>query len=294
MRQAWYEVEMQAARLWVWLVATLPLSVSLGLARWLGRIIFFVWRRRRRVAIDNLLTTGMATDERVAKRMGCATFESFVVMVVETIIARERLSVENWAESVKLLVTPEAEALLREKGRGLIVASAHLGNWEVAARAVSQIKPMCVVYRPVKNPKLNAFLHSGRSGEHLKYMSRLESDPKRFLIALSTGEMVALMVDQHVGDGRVKVDFMGRPTWTSKAVAMLHFTTRAPLLVAVAVRTGALQYEVHAVGPIRGERTGDRERDVTALMQRVSDEVEALIRRYPEQYMWGHRRWKVE
>jgi KDO2-lipid IV(A) lauroyltransferase len=73
---------------------------------------------------------------------------------------------------------------------------------------------------------------------------------------------------------------------------MLHLATRAPLLVAWAIRTGPLRYVVEAVGPIDVPRTGDRDKDTRALTQALTDVVEQVARQYPEQYLWGHRRWK--
>jgi KDO2-lipid IV(A) lauroyltransferase len=153
---------------------------------------------------------------------------------------------------------------------------------------------MCVIYRPFNNPYLNRALHQGRSGERLRLVSRLDRDPMRFLHALAAGEIVALMIDQHAGGpaARTAVNFFGRPAWTTKTVAMLHLTTRAPLLGAFTIRTGPLRYEVHTVGPVRWKRTGDRDADAQGITQALTDEIEKIARRHPEQYMWGHRRWK--
>jgi KDO2-lipid IV(A) lauroyltransferase len=87
--------------------------------------------------------------------------------------------------------------------------------------------------------------------------------------------------------------FFGRQAWATKSVAMLHLTTRAPVLVACAVRIRPLRYAVHIRGPVTCERTGDREKDAAALTQALTSEIEAVVRRYPEQYMWGHRRWRA-
>ena len=82
----------------------------------------------------------------------------------------------------------------------------------------------------------------------------------RFVRALVDGEIVALMVDQHaVRGGRVAVQFFGRPAWATKSVAMLHLTTRAPVLLACAVRLRPLRYALQVVGPVTVERTGDRD-----------------------------------
>jgi KDO2-lipid IV(A) lauroyltransferase len=288
----WYLVEFGAAQTLLFFISVAPLPLVLGLADCSAGLSFFLWRSRRRTAIDNLLKAGVCANEAAARQMAFASFRSFTVMVAESIVARRRLTAENWSSYVKLHISPEAEVLLKEPGLGLLAASAHIGNWEVAARAVSMIKPMCVVFRPFNNPYLDRAARKSRSGERLRLVSRLDQNPMRFIEALASGEIVALMIDQHVTKGRIAVQFFGRPAWTTQTVAMLHFTTRAPLLLAFAIRTGPLRYEVRTAGPIECERSGNREKDVLALTQALTNEIEKIARTYPEQYMWGHRRWK--
>lgn len=292
LRQLWYLVEFGAAQALLFFIGVTPLPVVLAAAEVSARLSFFLWRSRRRTAIDNLLRAGVCANETAARQVALDSFRAFTFMVAESILARRRLSAENWSSHVKLLLSPEAEELLKRPGLGLVAASAHIGNWEVAARAVSMIKPMCVVFRPFNNPYLDRAARRRRSGENLRLVSRLDREPMRFLEALARGEIVALMIDQHVTKGRVAVQFFGRPAWTTQTVAMLHLTTRAPLLLAFSIRTGPLQYEVHALGPFEGKRSGDREKDVLALTQTLTHEIEKIARKYPEQYMWGHRRWK--
>ena len=64
------------------------------------------------------------------------------------------------------------------------------------------------------------------------------------------------------------------------------------MIVTCTIRTGPLRYEVHGVGPLTFERTGKRAEDVKNITQALTNEIETLARRWPEQYMWGHRRWK--
>ena len=226
--------------------------------------------------------------------MARAAFRTLALMVVETAIVRRRITRENWTAYVELHAPADVEALLRRPGRGLIVASAHLGNWEVAALVASLFKPTCAIYRPFNNPYLDRAVRARREAEGLRLVSRFRDDPMRFVRALASGEIVALMVDQHaVRGGRVAVQFFGRPAWATKSVAMLHLTTRVPVLLAFTVRLRPLRYALHIVGPVTVERTGDREKDAVALMQALTSEIEAAVRRYPEQYMWGHRRWRV-
>lgn len=269
-----------------------PLPLVTGFANFAAAVAFVVWGKRRRTAISNLLASGVAPDAAAARRLAKESFRAFCLMVGESIVARRRLTADNWREFVTLKLSPEAEALLADPAQGVIAASAHLGNWEVAARAVAMLKPLVVVHRPFSNAHLEAVAHGRREGTNLRMLSRLEREPMRFLQALNRGEAVALMIDQHAAEQRVRVDFFGRPAWTTTSVAMLHLLTRAPLVAAFAIRTGPLRYEVRAVGPVRFTRTGRREEDVRAITQALTAEIERVAREFPGQYMWGHRRWK--
>jgi KDO2-lipid IV(A) lauroyltransferase len=288
----WYLLQLVVVQTLLVFIGIAPLPMVLAAADLVATLTFNLWRSRRRTAIDNILKAGICVGEEAACRMALASFRAFTVMIAESIVARRRLTAANWSRHVEMRLSPEADALLRDPRKGLLVASAHIGNWEVAAHAVSMVKPITVAFRPFHNPCLERAARKRLTGENLRYVSREEPNPMRFVQSLAKGEIVALMIDQHVARGHVAVRFFGRPAWTTQILAMLHLTTRAPLLLAFALRTGPLRYEVRTVGPVQGARTGDREKDVLALTQALTDEIENVARAHPEQYMWGHRRWK--
>jgi KDO2-lipid IV(A) lauroyltransferase len=274
------------------LLAMAPLRAVLALGEVVARLCFLAMYRRRAIAIDNILRAGICQERREARRIALASFRTFVAMVIEANSARRRLTPENWRQHIKLFLSPAAEALLHNPGQGLLVASAHFGNWEVVARAASMIKPLSAIYRPFNNPYLDRAAHAGRSGANLHLISKFDQNPLRFVQTLARGEILAIMIDQHAGKGGVLVDFFGRKAWTTKTVALLHLITRSPLLLAFALRTGPLHYEVHVAGPFEHPRTGDKEKDIFVITQSLTREIENVVRAHPEQYMWGHRRWK--
>ena len=73
---------------------------------------------------------------------------------------------------------------------------------------------------------------------------------------------------------------------------MMHLSMHRPLLVACAVRTGMMKFKLIVTGPIKVQRSGGREKDVHAITQEITRHIEAAARKYPEQYLWGHRRWR--
>ena len=125
-------------------------------------------------------------------------------------------------------------------------------------------------------------------------VSKYKASPMRFVKILADGEKLALMIDQHVSEKnqRVRVDFFGRPCWSTRSVAMMYLSMYRPLLVACAVRTGTMKFKLIVTGPIEVERSGDRKKDVHSITQEMTNHIEAVARQHPEQYLWGHRRWR--
>lgn len=271
----------------------LPLGLTIRLCTAITWIVFALFFRRRRIAIENILAAGIADSPRDARRIARASFGSFVLMTAETAIARSRITPANWREFVTVELSPELERIVDDPDVGILAASAHLGNWEIVARATSLLKPVTAVVRPLANPFLRGWIERGAEGFRLALMHKHDDDPTRFMRPLREGRVLALMMDQYAGRHGVPIEFLGRPAWTHKSIALLHLVTRAPLVFAYAVRTGPLRYTVRAVGPLEFRSTGDRESDVTRVLSALTREIETVVRRYPEQYMWGHRRWRA-
>lgn len=292
LRRLWHVLEYAAVGALYGLIRLMPVGLLLFAGRVVSDVGFLFAHKRRRIAMDNILQAGVRPDKRQARRLARASVRMLVATVLEGIVVTRRMTADNWQDYVTLVMPNEAERILRAPGEPLLIAAAHLGNWEVAARAASRIKPLVATYKPLKNPLLDKALHKGRSGEHLHLVSKYDGDPLHLMRTLKDGQILAIMADQHAPGG-VLVQFFGRPAFTTPAVAMLHLVTRAPLFVSCTVRVAKLRYEAHVVGPLQFERTGDRARDTLEITQAFTVEIERFVRQYPEQYMWTHKRWKA-
>lgn len=285
-------MEYLAVQALVLCVAILPIRLTLLLAEGVTRVAFATMGRRRRVAIDNILQAGIVAGESEARRLALASFRSFVVMLAETFTLRRRMTSDNWQRYADLAFSADAEKAMREPGLGVIVAGGHIGNWEPAAWVTSTLKPVCAIYRPLKNPLLDRAFRTADRGFGMRLVPKHEADPLRFLKILKNGEALGIMMDQHAGSRGIRVDFFGRPASTTTTVALLHLLTGAPLLHGWAIRTGPLRYRLHLEGPLQFERTGKRVEDVRRVTEVLTRAIERTAREHPEQYMWGHRRWK--
>ncbi|HEY0777479.1 MAG TPA: lysophospholipid acyltransferase family protein [Gemmatirosa sp.] len=180
----------------------------------------------------------------------------------------------------------------RAEGRGVIVVTGHLGNWEVggayvAARGV----PIDGIARQQENPLFDRFLTATR--ERLGMRIVWDGDAvRRTPRALAAGRVVAFLVDQGtLGLASTWVPFFGRPAKTPRGPAVFALRLGAPVVFGAAVRRPDgrfhLGFERVPVSP-----TGDRERDVDTIVATYTATLERWVRRTPEQYFWQHRRWK--
>ena len=174
-------------------------------------------------------------------------------------------------------------------GRGVLVATAHLGNWELSAFAHALLtEPMNVIVRPLDNPLIDALVENRRtlSGNRLIYK---RDGARAVLRALRNNEAVGILIDQNTAASEgVFVDFFGAKACANSGFVKLAHHSQAPVIPGFAVWNEARKkYILHFYPPI--EMAGDEAIDT----QRVQTAMENVIREYPDQWMWIHRRWKT-
>ena len=268
----------------------------LPVACWLACRMADLWRLvdvpRRRVAKQNVLRSGVVDDSTAAAALVRRSYHHFARVVVESLRSAPCLEGEGWRQHVHLGIHPEVEQVLGDPSQGLIVTSGHFGNWEIAAHVLSLFKPVVGVTRTMNNPLVERFVSERKPRFRFRLEPKYASDPVRFLSVLKRGEALALLTDQHAFSRGLRVDFFGHPASTHTAAAMLHLVTGAPLTFAWCRRTGDMTFELRTTELIRRQRSGDKEADVRAILERLNRELERVIREAPEQYLWGHRRWR--
>ncbi len=293
MKKLRYLLEYVLLRSVVGVFDLLPLAWSFALARGMGRFLFFVVRKRRRLAIANILLAGITTDEKEATRIARESFIHFVCVFLETLQASRVFKDGDWSDRVDYQVPDELEEIFNDDDKGMILAVGHYGNWEVAGQLISMKKPIVGIARPMNNPYSEALMQKRRTKNRLRMVPKHDADFSRFFRAIRGGEALAVMIDQRAPERQgVMIDFFNQPASTHKAIALLHLMTKAPLMFGYCRRTGPMRYEMRASGPVWFEKTGDRDADVQKILDWLTKELEDVIRRDPTQYLWFHRRWK--
>ena len=236
-----------------------------------------------RVAMRNLEIAGFEGREAIVDGVFHSltrlvyAFAKFPTMSAETV--RDWIAYDGYKNFT------DAES----QGRGVLVATAHLGNWELSAFAHAWMhKPMNIVVRPLDNPKIDALVthHRELSGNHVIGKTKAA---REIIAALRRGEAVGILIDQNSSlDEGVFVDFFGHKACTNAAFVKLAHKTGAPVVPGYAVWEESKQSYVLRFDP-EIPMTGD----VTADTQRVHSHLEQVIREYPDQWLWIHRRWKT-
>lgn len=293
-RRLRYYAEFLAVRFGRWLIRSAPLRATTALALGGGSLAFLIMARRRRIAIDNILKAGITSDARQAATIARGSFRHFAVMAVESIAAERFLREDNWTDILDVSRCPHLLALARQPGQGLILATAHFGNWEVGAQAFSYLKPVVALARRMNNPYTNNMVQIRNTSSRFRTIMTHEASSASMMEVVKRGEILALLTDQHARYRGMLIPFFGRPAAAHTGVAILHLRSGAPLCFVYAVRTGPMRYQLRELPPMYPQRGQRGEVAVAAVLRALTRGLEDAVRANPEQYLWGHRRWRVD
>ena len=178
------------------------------------------------------------------------------------------------------------------RGKGVILVAGHLGNWELSgAYVAAKGVPVHPIARGMSNPLSDSYFRRTRERLGMHIMHDQEA-VRRVPRALRDGHAVGFLSDQAtVGLASTFVPFFGRPAKTPRGAAVFALRGDVPIVMIHAVRQRDERYEL-AAEELPVTHTGDRERDVDDVMLRFSQALERMVRKYPGQYFWQHRRWK--
>lgn len=176
----------------------------------------------------------------------------------------------------------------RDMGKGGLIITAHLANWEFGTYTTrAEGVPMHVVYRPPNNPLVDKLLASARAGAAESSIEKGSDGAKDIIRYIKSNEYIAMLIDQKMNNG-IELDFMGKPAMTAPAAAQLAIKYQIPILVAWPERIKGLHFRWHTFAPF----VPAPDADPAALMQQLNDKLSEWVRAHPGQWLWIHRRWK--
>ena len=294
-----HRAEYVLLRAFAGLVRLIGLRAGYAMARCIGSVIHRVDGRHRAVARANLReryrgADGTPLPQAEVRRIARDSFRHLVMSAVEVLHLPREARRRGMSGIVQVSGREHFDAAIA-RGRGVILATAHLGNWEVMGALCGEFGvTFTTVYRPLDNPLLDRWVRATRAAAGQAMV------PKRgalrpLLRALRERGMVVLLVDQDARSHGVFAPFFGAPASTIPTPAELALRTGATILTAASVRTGpGFRYATWFDGPVEVQDTGDHAADVLRVTSEINARIESAIRRAPEQWLWSHRRWKTQ
>jgi KDO2-lipid IV(A) lauroyltransferase len=281
-----------SARALMFLIQHLPYSWAGALGRSFGAAIFSAAGGERRKTLESIRTAYPDWNElkvfdlaqNVWKRLGQNLFEvvRWIPMTQEQVVAQVA-RVEGWENLEKALV----------RGKGTVVVTGHLGNWEMLGGYLGRRHPTTAVAKRLYDNRFDDLITWMRTEKLKVPMIKRGMALRGILEALKMNWVIYALVDQDTGKDGVFVPFFGKPAWTQSGIARVVRKTGAALVPAFMVRGGDGRFELKMDKEIQVPVTDDLEADVLETTRRYTEAVETAIRAYPDQWMWMHRRWKT-
>jgi len=273
------------------LLRWLPRPISRGFGWFLGRLYGDVFRIRRGEILERLQRCfpDKSEAERRAIRSGMYTNmgHTFIDLLRLSFISPEQMRAECiWIDRHHL------DAAFK-RGQGVVIITAHVGSWEtIAALGPLEGYPETIVVKTVRPPALDQYMAAlrGRFGTHV--LPR-KGSYRKCLRALKNQNILGFIIDQNMRPGQgVFVDFFGQPASTSPGAAMMAWQAGSPIVPIFAVRQADGTHQIHCLPEIEPPRSRD-ESEIVRCTQDATAALESIIRQYPEQWIWMHRRWRT-
>ena len=270
----------------------LPLRAALAFGRGLGWIYGSLIRYHRRDAISAL--TFAFPEKSTSEILGIVRrmYANLGMNLAET-LRLGKVTDEFLRQSIEI----EGEELARvalQKNKGAIVLTAHFGNWDLLATIVPRLGyPLTVISKNIKNKGVNEFWMGLRRRFGVKFVPAHNSY-RTCLTALRKRELVGFILDQNmINTEGIFVDFFGKPACTTPGLAYMSAQSGAPVLPVFMIRRENGRHLVKVLPPL--DPPPDREPEtIRSFTRDCTKVIENMIRLYPDQWIWLHRRWKTK
>jgi KDO2-lipid IV(A) lauroyltransferase len=283
-----YWLQYLVVRFLALLATALPVEISHKIACGFGTLSYWILRKRRKIALENIANAlGDSLPERRKKELARSAFQNAALSMME-LFTVEKIKKEA-ATRFKLFGNEFLEEVF-SKNHGVVLVISHLGSWEYLSFLPYFTKrPWSVVVKNIKNPYLDKAIDAMRRVMTVNPISK-DSSVRTIFQELRAGHGVAILVDQWAGDEGLWIDFFNTKTSTTSIPARLSEKTGCALVSAYCLRKAPGHYEIYIEKPIPHDMEQPGwENTVTKDLNQV---LERQILTHPEQWLWGHRRWK--
>jgi KDO2-lipid IV(A) lauroyltransferase len=287
------KLEYAAAWPFIKILGLMPRSLSRAFAIGIGRMVYLLHVRLRQVGMRNLAMALPEKSEVEQARILRGVFTSLGRQLAD-LCQFPRFTPEN-IDQVVVYDGLENYERAYARGKGVLFLTAHFGGWELSAFAHSLHGHwLHVVMRPMDNPYLDRMIDRYRTMYGNKTVAK-DDFVRGLLAAMKAGETVGILMDTNMTPPQgVFVNFFGIPACTASGLARIALRTDAAVVPGFTIWDEALgKYRLRFDPAVELIRTGELEADIIANTQKFTKVIEDYVRKYPDQWLWVHRRWKT-
>lgn len=256
-----------------------------------GAFAYSVLKIRKSLVLGNLTKAFPEKSAEEIEAIAKASYKNLFSALLE-ILYLDKITPEEIRAYIKFPESLKISQAL-EKGKGVIILTGHFANWELNALSTAFLAPQkyTIVVQKQRNKYVDRFMWRMRT----RFGSKLVVMEKAFreaFSALKQNQAVALIADQSGPEHGIFVDFFGRPTSTHQGPAVFQIRSGAPMLLVMLVRNGINNFKIEVEEIDLSGISGNQEEMTIEITRRHTAALEQFIRRYPEQWLWMHKRWK--
>jgi len=284
-----------ALRAIAFLFRFLPWRLGVKIGGVLGRISFYILRRERRRSYESLrIAFGSTTPEKKLTEIARNNFSNLGKGLIEVL----NLQFLNQGQ-LDSLVSIEGEEYLKAAGaagKGTILITGHIGNWELMAAVLSMRGyRLNVIAAPLYDPRVDEWIIDLRRRFKVETISRgSPSSSKKILGVLRKKEVLGLLIDQDTRVEGVFVNFFNKKAYTPSGAAQLALRSGAATMMCFVTRLPGDRHRITIEKPIDLFKSEDRERDIEVNTAVFTERIEEYVKQYPDQWVWMHRRWRTQ
>ena len=274
-----------------WLVRLLPWQAVSRFGSSFADFVYYCVPIRRSLTRKQLRDAFPEKSHAEIDAIALAAYRNLFISLLE-VFWFSRLTADMVKDIVCMPDTSLLDSRLKE-GKGLIMLGGHFGNWELVATAVGLLggHPLTIIVQRQRNKFVDEYMNKSRSlfGNRVVEMARA---PREIISALRNNDVVAMLADQSGPQEGLFVNYFGRPASTHRGPALFSVRTGAPIIMAFILRQRHGRYKVEFEEVDTVNVTGTDEEKIEQITARHVAVLESYARRYPDHWLWMHKRWK--